>query len=83
MGYDPSEFSLKGKRKDQVAGTDTSRLPVETVSWEEAAEFCRQLSFLPEEVAAGRTYRLPSEAEWEYACRADTRGSGKIAGNMG
>ncbi|MCI0491042.1 MAG: SUMF1/EgtB/PvdO family nonheme iron enzyme [Blastocatellia bacterium] len=41
--------------------------PVERVSWEEAVEFCERLS-----KKTGRTYRLPSEAEWEYACRAGT-----------
>lgn len=39
--------------------------PVEQVSWEEAVEFCQRLS-----VEKGRTYRLPTEAEWEYACRS-------------
>jgi formylglycine-generating enzyme required for sulfatase activity len=39
--------------------------PVECVSWDEAAEFCRRLS-----ERTGRTVRLPTEAEWEYACRA-------------
>ncbi|MEG4986167.1 bifunctional serine/threonine-protein kinase/formylglycine-generating enzyme family protein [Microcoleus sp. BR0-C5] len=42
-------------------------LPVEQVSWHEAIEFCARLSQL-----TGRNYRLPSEAEWEYACRAGT-----------
>ena len=41
--------------------------PVERVSWEDAVEFCARLTEL-----TGRRYRLPSEAEWEYACRADT-----------
>ena len=41
--------------------------PVEQVSWYEAAEFCARLS-----AHTGRLYRLPTEAEWEYACRADT-----------
>ncbi len=41
--------------------------PVEQVSWEEAVEFCDRLSR-----QVGREYRLPSEAEWEYACRAGT-----------
>ena len=41
--------------------------PVENVSWIEAQEFCRKLS-----EKTGRKFRLPSEAEWEYACRAGT-----------
>jgi formylglycine-generating enzyme required for sulfatase activity len=41
--------------------------PVERVSWYDATEFCARLS-----AHTGRAYRLPSEAEWEYACRADT-----------
>ncbi|MDF5709427.1 MAG: bifunctional serine/threonine-protein kinase/formylglycine-generating enzyme family protein [Nostoc sp. S4] len=41
--------------------------PVENVSWHEAVEFCLRLS-----QKTGRDYRLPSEAEWEYACRAGT-----------
>ncbi len=42
--------------------------PVEQVSWEDAVEFCQRLS-----VKTSRSYRLPSEAEWEYACRAGTQ----------
>jgi formylglycine-generating enzyme required for sulfatase activity len=42
-------------------------LPVERVSWNEAQQFCRQLS-----KRAERSYRLPSETQWEYACRAGT-----------
>jgi formylglycine-generating enzyme required for sulfatase activity len=42
-------------------------LPVERVSWNEATEFCARLSRYTQ-----RKYRLPSEAEWEYACRAGT-----------
>ncbi|MBD2562429.1 SUMF1/EgtB/PvdO family nonheme iron enzyme [Nostoc linckia FACHB-391] len=41
--------------------------PVEQVSWDDAIEFCARLSN-----KTGKTYRLPSEAEWEYACRAGT-----------
>jgi formylglycine-generating enzyme required for sulfatase activity len=44
--------------------------PVENVSWDDAVAFCMLLSELPEEKAAGRVYRLPTEAQWEYACRA-------------
>jgi len=42
-------------------------LPVEQVTWFEAIEFCERL-----QLQTGRPYRLPSEAEWEYACRAGT-----------
>jgi formylglycine-generating enzyme required for sulfatase activity len=48
------------------------RHPVEMVSWNDAVTFCNQLSALAEEKAAGRMYRLPTDAEWEYACRAGT-----------
>ncbi len=41
--------------------------PVETVSWDDAVEFCEKLS-----KQTGTEYRLPTEAEWEYACRAGT-----------
>jgi len=60
MGQEPSRW------------TDDDR-PVQKVSWEDAMEFCRRLSKLPGERAAGRLYRLPTEAEWEYACRAGTK----------
>ena len=44
-------------------------LPVETITWNEADEFCRRLAEM-----TGRGYRLPTEAEWEYACRAGSAG---------
>jgi formylglycine-generating enzyme required for sulfatase activity len=56
MGTNPSRF------KDKA---DSASRPVEQVSWEDAQTFCRKLSELTE-----REYRLPSEAQWEYACRA-------------
>ena len=45
--------------------TNNRQNPVENVSWHEAVDFCNSLSHL-----TGDTYRLPTEAEWEYACRA-------------
>ena len=68
MGRNPSQF--QGSR---IPGGGANH-PVERVSWNDAVEFCRRLSDRPEERAAGRVYRLPSEAEWEYACRAGSPG---------
>ena len=67
MGKNLSYFSSNGRGNDQVQGKKTRRFPVEQVSWNDAVEFCKKLS-----AKEGRTYRLPTEAEWEYACRAGT-----------
>ena len=61
MGTNPSNFYFLGPQN-----------PVENVSWTDAVEFCRKLSAMPAEKTAGHLYRLPTEAEWEYACRAGT-----------
>ena len=60
---------VMGKNPSQFKG---NTLPVETVSYKDALAFCKKLSDLPAEKAAGRKYRLPTEAEWEYCCRAGT-----------
>jgi formylglycine-generating enzyme required for sulfatase activity len=49
-----------------------SQLPITNISWDQAVEFCQRLGQLPEEKKEGRNYRLPTEAEWEHACRAGT-----------
>jgi formylglycine-generating enzyme len=66
----PSQYRRGGSRASDVADVDTSRFPVENVTWDDAVAFCQRLSERNEERQAGRTYRLPTEAEWEYACRA-------------
>lgn len=58
INFSPQQASRKFKGDNQ---------PVEHLSWNDAVEFCRKLSQL-----TGREYRLPSEAEWEYAARAGT-----------
>ncbi|MEY3827899.1 MAG: hypothetical protein RLZZ148_2720, partial [Cyanobacteriota bacterium] len=59
MGTNPSTFQdTEGKKKNY---------PVERVTWNKAVEFCEQLSEL-----TNQEFRLPSEAEWEYSCRAGT-----------
>ena len=56
-----------------IMGTNPSKFkgpanPVDSVTWHEAVEFCRRLS-----EKTGKTVRLPTEAEWEYACRAGSQ----------
>jgi formylglycine-generating enzyme required for sulfatase activity len=72
MSENPSYFSASGGGKERVKGLDTDDFPVDSVSWHDAKKFCDKLSALPKEKKAGRVYRLPREAEWEYACRAGT-----------
>jgi formylglycine-generating enzyme required for sulfatase activity len=72
MGNNPSFFSAAGKGQERVKGKDTAEYPVDNVTWFDAVAFCERLGDLPAEKAAGRRYRMPSEAEWEYACRAGT-----------
>jgi formylglycine-generating enzyme required for sulfatase activity len=69
MGKNPSYFSAKGDGKAKVNGLDTSRFPVEQVSYKDAVKFCAKLSEMAGEKQKQRVYRLPTEAEWEYACR--------------
>src|SRR5271157_3830117 len=66
----PSYFSRDGEGKDKVKDIKDEELkhfPVENVSWDDAQEFIKKLN--EREKGRGYMYRLPMEAEWEYACR--------------
>src|SRR5262245_51092066 len=69
VGKNPSWFSSTGGGEDEVKGLDTSAFPVERVSYKDAIAYCQKLSESAAEKKAGRVSRLPTEAEWEYACR--------------
>ncbi len=77
MSENPSFFSSTGDGRMKVAGLDTDSFPVEQVSRTKAGEFCRVLSMRAGEQEAGRSYRLPTEAEWEYACGGKDPGNGR------
>jgi formylglycine-generating enzyme required for sulfatase activity len=70
-------YEVTQEQYAKVVGTNPSKNkgsanPVEQVSWLDAVAFCKLLSDLPEEKASRYVYRLPTEAEWEHACRAGT-----------
>jgi formylglycine-generating enzyme required for sulfatase activity len=67
-GPDKKEFGFNEKYSWRNAGFEQSdEHPVVNVSWNDAVEYCKWLS-----KKENKTYRLPTEAEWEYACRAGT-----------
>lgn len=72
MGMKPSRFSPKGDEQEKVSGLNTYDFPVENVNWDEAMDFCRIVSMLPPVRDKGWVVDLPTEAEWEYTCRAGT-----------
>jgi formylglycine-generating enzyme required for sulfatase activity len=65
--YSVTQAQYESVMEKNPSKSKGAKRPVETVSWHNAVEFCKRLS-----QKTGQNYRLPSEAEWEYACRAGT-----------
>ncbi|MFL5330813.1 MAG: SUMF1/EgtB/PvdO family nonheme iron enzyme [Gemmataceae bacterium] len=68
MGKNPSWFSATGQHKAKVQGLDTKRFPVEGVNFADAMAFCQKVS-----ASTGHKVTLPTEAQWEFACRAGSQ----------
>jgi formylglycine-generating enzyme required for sulfatase activity len=68
QGLNKNEINYKGNSYPLSSNTlkDFDNFPVTFVSWEDSVDFCEQLS-----VKEGKTYRLPSSMEWEYACKGN------------
>ena len=80
MEENPSYFAPKGAGYPDVDAKDTSNFPVDQINWHDCQDFIAKLNeggFAPD----GLEFRLPTEAEWEYACRAGTTGA-YACGNM-
>jgi len=69
MDKNPSLFSRMRRKNElkDIADEDPTLFPVEYVSWKDAQQFVKKLN--EAEMGKGYVYRLPTEAEWEYACR--------------
>jgi formylglycine-generating enzyme required for sulfatase activity len=78
MGKNPSFFCASGGGKDKVKGMKTEDFPVDDVNYDDAVAFCKMLSALRAEKQSKRAYRLPTEAEWEYACRGGASSSYQV-----
>ena len=75
IGKNPSGFSTGSDGEQDVSGQNTDRFPVERVNWDDAMEFCRRLTQQErqaERLLSGWEFTLPTEAQWEYSCRAGT-----------
>ena len=83
QGFYLGKHEVTQSQWEKVMGSNPSKYkgadrPVETVSWTEVTSFCNKLTAserMAGRLPAGMTYQLPTEAQWEYACRAGTKTS--------
>jgi eukaryotic-like serine/threonine-protein kinase len=82
MSENPSRFSRMGPGKDIIpAEEDSDDYPVDNVSWTQAKEFCRKLTEREKQKGGHWEYRLPREAEWEFASRCGATTKWPIGGD--
>ncbi len=72
--YEVTQAQWKAVMGYNLSAFKNSNNPVVSISWDECQKFIRKLNALPEVRASGLTFRLPTEEEWEYACRAGSTG---------
>ena len=80
MSFKIGKYEVTQAQWEAVMGENPSKFqnasnPVENVSWDDCKKYIEKLNALPKVKASGLTFRLPTEAEWEYACRAGGTGN--------
>ena len=89
-GFYLGKYEVTQAQWERVMGSDPSKFkgadrPVEQVSWNDVTSFCRKLTEMERRAGrlpSGMAYQLPTEAQWEYVCRAGTRSAYSFGENL-